>query len=324
MNRLAAAMLFVAIGSGLAYCGGVMETVSLEKVSFNGIKKLRVDASLFGVEITGSNRDSVDMEVRMPRELLERYEVQHAQEGSALVVRVVQKKIGLLGFHGELRVVFQVPRAIDLDITTASGDQVVRAMACRNATLRSSSGDIDARDIEAGFQAASSSGSIELENITGPMSARSSSGDIRIKTANGDLAVETSSGKIRVEGFTGDIKAHASSGDHIYTNVTGDIIADTSSGTITVDRQEGELDLRSSSGDLVGRGVTLTGSSHFQTSSGRIDFQFDNAVEQLSFDLRSSSGQLTAGNTQAKERLTTGQGPIKVTGQSSSGDQSYK
>ncbi len=163
MNRLAAAMLFVAIGSGLAYCGGVMETVSLEKVSFNGIKKLRVDASLFGVEITGSNRDSVDMEVRMPRELLERYEVQHAQEGSALVVRVVQKKIGLLGFHGELRVVFQVPRAIDLDITTASGDQVVRAMACRNATLRSSSGDIDARDIEAGFQAASSSGSIVLK-----------------------------------------------------------------------------------------------------------------------------------------------------------------
>ena len=270
MNRLSAAMLLMAAGCGLLFCGGAMETVSLENVSFNGIEELRVDASLLDVEVTGHGGDTVDMEVRMPRELSERYEVRHAQEGAALVVRVVQKKIGLLGFHGEMRIVFQIPQATGLDVVSSSGDQSVRDMVSESATLRSSSGNIHARNIAARLQTASSSGRIDLAGITGPLSVRSSSGDQN------------------------------------YADTTGDIAAGTSSGAITIDRHEGKLDLHSSSGDLVGREVTLTGNSLFRTSSGRIDFQLQNAMDDISFELSSSSGQLMVGGTQAEKQLTTG------------------
>jgi DUF4097 and DUF4098 domain-containing protein YvlB len=301
-----------------------MQTVDLEKVSYSGIEELRIDASLFDVDIAGKPGDTVEMTVRMPRELTERYEVRHAKEGAALVVQVVRKKIGLLGFHGELRIVLVVPRETVLDIVSSSGNQTVEGIESKSVVLRSSSGDIKAQSIAAGFKAAASSGRLELDAITGSMAIRTSSGDIRLHGANGDLAVETSSGRINVQDLRGNIEGHASSGDHTYAAVVGDLAAGTSTGKISIDGLEGKLSLRSSSGDLLGKSVALTGDSTFRTSSGRIDFQLENDTGLLSFELVSSSGDLSAAGTRAEKRLTAGYGPIKVRGQSSSGDQTFR
>jgi len=66
----------------------------------------------------------------------------------------------------------------------------------------------------------------------------------------------------------------------------------------------------------------------FKTSSGDIHINFLNEMKELSFDLKSSSGDLLVEKNNIKnssdKSLVVGQGPILVRGVSSFGDQSYK
>jgi hypothetical protein len=82
--------------------------------------------------------------------------------------------------------------------------------------------------------------------------------------------------------------------------------------------------LQASSGKIHGEQITLTGNSSFRTSSGSIDYDFTNDIDELKFELESSSGQIVAGGTSAKGTVITGNGDILVKGKSSSGRQSYE
>jgi hypothetical protein len=116
----------------------------------------------------------------------------------------------------------------------------------------------------------------------------------------------------------------SSSGSQTYEEIDGNIRAKSSSGRITINKQTGALEIRATSGRLEGQEVKLTGNSSFQTSSGRISFEFENDFDDFSFDLQSSSGVLRVGESRGKEMLILGNGPIKITGKSSSGSQEYR
>jgi hypothetical protein len=160
-----------------------------------------------------------------------------------------------------------------------------------------------------------SSGSQVVEGIeSARMVLKASSGDILLLAGTGNVSAEV----------TGNITARSSSGDQKYENVTGDIAAQSSSGKITIREQTGMLDLKATSGDLKGEGVRLTGNSSFATSSGRIEFDFSNPIEEISFDLSASSGSLRAGESRGEKRLVLQGGGIRIVGKSSSGDQTYQ
>ena len=301
-----------------------MVTETVEQFSNEGIESLIVDAGLFDVTLTGAQQDTVVVEVRMPRQLQKHFQIQHSQKGSLLKVELVQNKIGLMGFHGELRIVFQVPKQTNVEVNTSSGEQEIRAIDSQNVVIAASSGDITASEINAEIAAASSSGKVKLEKIVGSINVRTSSGDIELRNTEGDLTLQAASGKTIVQGSTGNIFAHSSSGDHDFEQITGDIQAQTSSGSITATECEGRLDLKSASGDLIGRSISVRDRADLVTSSGEIQFQFTNPAADLSFDLASSSGKLTVSGTQSEEKLTSGSGPVKIAGRSSSGDQSYE
>ena len=324
MRRIVGILVFFAVSLGTPYASGVGEAVTVDSFEYDGIREIWLkNGSFFDVVINGSSRTAVTGQVVMPEENLDRYRVVHEKRGSVLEIGL-EKKVINLGITGKNEIVLEVPTETLLNIVTSSGDQVVAGIESGRVDLKASSGDITVSSIRADLSASVSSGRIEMQEITGGINVRSSSGDISLRDGTGNVSAEASSGKISLSDVTGDITARTSSGDQRYENVTGGIAARSSSGKITTREQTGSLDLKATSGDLKGEGVRLTGDSSFETSSGKIDFDFTNPIEELSFDLSASSGSLRAGESRGGNRLVLQGGGIRIVGKSSSGDQTYR
>jgi hypothetical protein len=86
---------------------------------------------------------------------------------------------------------------------------------------------------------------------------------------------------------------------------------------------KGMLDIVSSSGNIRGEDIMLTGDTRFKATSGGVSIGLLNNAEELSFDLDAGSGNLYAAGSSADERLILKQGPIKISGVTSSGNQRY-
>lgn len=116
--------------------------------------------------------------------------------------------------------------------------------------FNASSGDLQIDDLKIEVDANVSSGDVELRGLTGNIDVNASSGDIDIDNAEGDLSINVSSGSIEVADSKGDIDINASSGN------------------IRINRVTGAFGVNVSSGDIIASGLDITGSSHFNSSSG--------------------------------------------------------
>jgi DUF4097 and DUF4098 domain-containing protein YvlB len=230
-----------------------------EIFKYSGVRELKVDASLFNVQVSGYNGDTVEGLIIVPQNYIRKnsVEVLHSKKGSVLEILVKTKKVRVPASTEDKIIKIRVPEDIKVDLMTSSGDIEIEDIKTYDIRLKSSSGDID------------------ITNCSGPLNIKSSSGKQSVKEVTGDISAETSSGK------------------QFYEGITGSIVAVSSSGDITIDGQTGTLDLRASSGDLIGRDVYLKSNSSFSTSSGRIGFEFNNEFDEFSFDLKSSSGKLS-------------------------------
>jgi DUF4097 and DUF4098 domain-containing protein YvlB len=279
-----------------------------ETFEYSGVDELRVDGRFFTVEVSGHTGDSVEGRIRIPENLYEGnyVEVVHSKSGGVLKVEVKKLKATIPRVSEKALISIRAPRDVVINLMTSSGSIAVEGFETDTIRLKSSSGKIEAMDLSAGIDIASSSGSQNIQQCKGTLTVKSSSGRISARDVAGDMSVESSSGS------------------QTYEEIDGNIKAKSSSGRITINRQTGALDLRATSGKLEGQEVKLTGDSSFQTSSGRIRFEFENDFDDFSFDLQSSSGVLRVGESRVKGTLILGNGPIKITGKSSSGSQEYR
>ena len=95
------------------------------------------------------------------------------------------------------------------------------------------------------------------------------------------------------------------------------------SGDVTFSDVTGVLDIRTTSGDQKGKKVMFTGESSFNAISGDIHVDYDNLEESLGFDLRSGSGDLSAGGVTADGSLKKAGGEYTIKGSTTSGDQTF-
>lgn len=259
---------------------------------------------------------------------------------------------------------FEVPVSTDILVNNASGDVQVAGIRSPHTSLKTSYGNIKVQDLASDLTLKSSSGNISLINVNGHVSTENSYGDLYVDRVNGDLKALSSSGDITLKNITGNVEATSSygfqryeaihgnvvsisaSGDLLvkklegninakssygkesYEDVEGDIYAQVSSGDIEINRCKGSLSLATSYGDISAKYLRLASSSEFKTSSGDIKISLLNELKDLSFDLRSNTGNLLVEKENVKnsadKRLSLGQGSILITGISSYGDQIYK
>ncbi|MCF8303768.1 MAG: DUF4097 domain-containing protein [Bacteroidales bacterium] len=274
--------------------------------NFSGIERIEVEGSFCDVTVKGTSADDVTVEGQIKGKSHKKdFEINARKTGSTLKIWVESPGFnwGSISISGYLDI--QVPEKISVYVDNSSGD--VKALSLKGGELyfEASSGNVQLSAILSNLKAETSSGNIKVEQVKGNINAESTSGDQRFSNVKGNIETYSSSGDLKFNQVMGNIKAESSSGDHEYRNV------------------EGRLNLEASSGDIEGEGVNLTGDSRFETSSGDIKFDLTNDIEDLSFDLRASSGDLRVGRNKAEDNFNRSGGRLLVKGVSSSGDQTY-
>jgi hypothetical protein len=288
-NQIGWVTVFILFSLLIVGCGSGKDAFENE-FSYSGVDKLTVEGDFFDINISGDSRETLDVEVELSDVLKNRgVRVVHEKKGAEVIVRVEKPKV-LINLSQSTASVIRIKAPVDtgLDVNTSSGSTAISGIFSDSLNLRTSSGNAN------------------LSDSGGEIFVSSSSGNIVVDSSDGSKELSSSSGNISVFNSKGDIAADSSSGEQKYDGIVGAIASE------------------SSSGDLRGTEITITDDSSFRSSSGSIDFDFSNDISDFTFDLKSSSGNISAGDTKAEGNLSTGRGDIKVKGTSSSGRQSYK
>jgi DUF4097 and DUF4098 domain-containing protein YvlB len=159
-------------------------------------------------------------------------------------------------------------------------------------SLVSSNGRLEVFKIDGEIDAATSNGSIAVEDIGGGARLATSNGGIRANSVNGELVARTSNSRVEAMDIQGNADLRTSNGGIDAKNVKGKVDAVTSNGTIKAE---------SIGGDLIGN-----------TSNGRLDVQ----KVQGAIDLSTSNGSIKAADLNGKGRgirLSTSNGSIDLT-----------
>ncbi len=234
-----------------------------------------------------------------------------------------------------------------------------------NMLIASSSGNISISQVKGNAGIACSYGNIDLSNIDGELNVNSASGNItgsdlnagkiNIKSSYGfvkfinckaTLDVKSSSGNISLANITGGITVSASYGEINLNNVSGDALINSSSGNIEISKLTGKMfitsnyghivandcvsqvSIKSTSGNVTGKNIALVKDLYVNANYGHIHMNLKNDLNELTFNLSSTSGNLTLNKggiklTGKEGKLTLQKGDILVKAVSSSGDQVF-
>lgn len=319
------------------------QTVVVDQVekSFSSITSLEVEGSFCSVVITPQDGHNINFkgEIKTTKQR-DDLKIKYSVTNNILKVWIERPNSLMGSFNGLLE--FKVPSTTNIHVDNSSGSVKVSGIGNAKVDLKASSGSVSATAIGSDLTCQTSSGSLTITDITGNLKSASSSGSQQIKNIGGNLETLASSGSIRIDGVGGTTKAESSSGSISVTNakagvkvaatsgglkitgVNGDVKANTSSGSISLSQIKGALSLQTTSGSQSGSGIMLTGNSAFSSSSGSISMELLNDAASLSFNLEAGSGGLNAKGVKGSKNLVVEKGAIKITGQSSSGSQSYK
>jgi len=273
-----------------------------QDAEYPGIREIQVDAGTFDVDIQGTRGRTTSLEVRNESD---NYRVLHSQSGDRLEVWV-EGRFSIFGRPNNGRITLFVPGDVLARVRTSTGDVQVRNLNTDRIMLDTSTGDI------------------RVSDVTADVNVETSTGDIEIVDSAGGFTIRSTTGGILLIGTTGNVSSESSTGSHRYENLIGDLHARSTTGRIEVEGLQGTLSLRTSTGSQEGRGIVLAGDSYFESSTGNIDMDFNNAIEDLEFDLRSTTGSLRVGREESQKLLFLGGTGFRIQGKSSTGSQEYR
>ncbi len=126
--------------------------------------------------------------------------------------------------------------------------------------------------------------------------------EIRFNTGSGNaemtgLAVEevkinSGSGDFDFEEVSGEFKLNTGSGDFRLEKAEGEVSINTGSGSIRIDESKLRISANTGSGDVTARGVTIIGSSTFNSGSGDAEVSLNGALDH-DISINSGSGDAT-------------------------------
>lgn len=302
MRKIAGLILFISAVSVSAQ--NVLASAELEA---QNVDEVRIKGSFVDVYVKNGDRVYFKGEINGSGDKGD-YRFDTEIIGSTLVIEVIRERGGnsWKGYSTkESRIDLTIMDGVSIDIDNSSGDIFVANLRASESRIEASSGDISLKSIVANLKVETSSGDIEIDGLTGDSDIESTSGDQELSNIKGNIETRASSGDIDVVNFNGSLDITATSGDVEIRGGIGTIRAQTSSGNID------------------GRDIELKGNANFKATSGDIDIDFENNINDLSFDLTGTSGSLNAGGRSSSKRLSIDRGGYRVTGVTSSGDQDY-
>lgn len=199
----------------------------------------------------------------------------------------------------------------NLTVKSSSGDIVVKQLTGDKVNISSTYGNVQLSGIAAEMELSSASGDIQLSNVTGNVSMVSSYGNQVISTLTGNLITTSASGNIKINQLRGDLSVRSSYGNVIASNCNGNI------------------SVKSQSGDIKGSSIRIQDALELSSGYGDIMMQLENPLDELSFDLVASYGDVKVKKDGTsisgdKGKLFLQKGKIKVKATTTSGNQVYE
>lgn len=300
-----ALLVFILPSCGMAQ----MNVVSNIEENFEGIEEILVKGGSLEVNYEGSNQENdVFLNAYLESNRSDGIKIMYKVEGNRLRVELKRESGGWGNIKTKGFISLTGPENMQLDISNSSGTMFISNVHSDKIDLGISSGKIEARSL--------SSDEINIH---------ASSGKLVLEDLSGHLKCKISSGNGKISGVEGDVTVEASSGSYMISEVEGLINASLSSGNLELE-DIGELgNLRVSSGRIEARNSGLGNHTRFNGSSGSFTVQTEQNLEDLNFELSSSSGSLEVGNTKTRKKLSlNNDAEHTVTGSISSGRISIK
>jgi len=306
-------------------------------VRFQDVDKIRVEGFFCDVSVEPGASDEVHLtgEIRSAMRNTD-LEIKTSQNGNELKVWIEHED----NIRGVVRgfLMFSVPDHVALKVNNVSGNVTVANIGSDNMNLKTVSGDIKVNGTGANTYLKSVSGNIKasvvdgplmvqtvsgdshIEKIKGAFTGQSTSGNFNLKMMEGRCSIGTTSGDVTGESLLNGGEFKATSGDVLINNLRGNLMAKTVSGDVRLTDVTGSVELWTISGHQKGQRMMLLKSGSFNSVSGDIFMELENPMGDLSFRMKSQSGDIVAGDLKGDESLLIDRGDVLIKASSTSGN----
>ena len=244
---------------GMSYCLNAKNLKLLKEKSFN-VKSgqlLTIKTDVGDVIVKTWNKNEAQVKIYGDSDAKRKMEFSFDQDEKG--ISIIGEKEGGTFFgwfsHIDLKYEITVPSNFDLDLKTSGGDMVAKNIEGK-FSLITSGGDIYMKNTKGKLDAKTSGGDITLHMFSGASDLSTSGGDIEVEAENGKVTASTSGGDIFLKSSNGPVSAKTSGGDITleYAGENLGISLITSGGDIDVivpHKINADVDMKTSGGDLV-------------------------------------------------------------------------
>ncbi len=205
---------------------------------------------------------------------------------------------------GDVIWTIQVPKEIEIEFSTASGDLTVTD-AVNDINASTASGDITLENVKGSFDISTASGDVDADEIEG---------EIEISTASGEIKIKDSKGMFELSCASGDVQAERIIIEDVstFSTASGDVEVSLAKST------EHDLELSAASGDvrLEYNGNNMKG--YFELSAKKRSGSISSSVKFDGEDEFERHGRtyvkkyFTAGSKEPEIRLSTASGKVTL------------
>ena len=203
-------------------------------------------------------------------------------------------EISLEAVSGDIIAEPAINLAKDFKAQSISGDISLPVLTAKNISISSTSGYIKTETIHAddngsngAVRIATTSGDINLKQVTGELNLRTTSGYTTMETLSGDGQFSTTSGDITIQHMGGSAVISTTSGDTTIQYMDGSAAITTTSGNISIHEGNGDRNVTSTSGDVFAE--EFDGNFDISATSGDVIIKARSgagAIETISGDIQ--------------------------------------
>jgi DUF4097 and DUF4098 domain-containing protein YvlB len=262
------------------------------------VRALRVTTSDSSIRVTGGETDQIHVQstktARATTEaaaqaFLDEIQVERRRDGDLWIIEAVWPKprpreIESAGVSFDI----QMPRRLFLEASSSNG--AIEATDVARALLRTSNGQINAREIAESLEARTSNGAVHVEGCGGPVQVTTDNGRIEIRRAQNQVTARTSNGAVHVEECAGPLEAKTENGRVEIRSAQDRINAHTSNGALQIDDCPGPIEARTNNGGIAIRRARHA--VHARTSEGRIELELDRGDQPVDAELTTSNSAI--------------------------------
>ena len=220
---------------------------------------LTLDAEIGSVQVDSWTNDGMEIRIEKrvrarleerARSAFDEIEVVLSQRDNDVRIEVVDD--GSPSFfrkRASVEITVRVPEFCTLDLKTVDGSIEVEDMK-GPVTVSAVDGDIEIGPADSQINAGTTDGNIEIADVKGSITARAVDGDIDIRNTQGTVNADAVDGNIDIRHSTGEVSASTTDGDIEIRNTQGAVNVNTVDGRIETMTTAGNVDASTLEGDI--------------------------------------------------------------------------